>query len=126
MPSILVVDDDGPAGDLVAALLRHFGYRTSCASSGDAALERLGDALPDLVLLDMMMPGMNGIEVLRRIRGNARTADLPVVMYSALDDEEWRAKAHYAGACDYWIKGEFDVGELEERVRERLPVSAAS
>ena len=126
MPSILVVDDDAPAGDLVAALLRHFGYRTSCASSGDAALEQLGDvALPDLVLLDMMMPGMNGIEVLQRIRNNERTADLPVVMYSALDDEEWRAKAQYAGACDYWIKGQFDVGELEERVRERLPVSAS-
>jgi DNA-binding response OmpR family regulator len=120
MASILVVDDDAPAGDLVAALLRHFGHEASSACGGDAALERLSGALPDLVLLDLMMPGMNGIEVLRRIRKDARTADLPVVMLSALDDEDWRARAEYAGASDYWIKGGFDVGELEERVRSRL------
>ncbi|HET6246613.1 MAG TPA: response regulator [Tepidisphaeraceae bacterium] len=120
MQRILVVDDDAPAGDLVAALLRHFGYDASTACGGDDALQRLGGTLPDLVLLDLMMPGMNGIEVLKRIRTDTRTAELPVVMLSALDDEDWRARAHGAGACDYWIKGGFDVGELEERVRSRL------
>src|ERR1700679_1073346 len=104
MANILVVDDDAPAGDLVAALLRHFGHDASSACGGDAALERLGGVPPDLVLLDVMMPGMNGIEVLKRIRTDSRTADLPVVMLSALDDEDWRARAEASGACDYWIK----------------------
>lgn len=120
MPSILVVDDDAPAGDLVAALLRHFGYDASAACGGDAALQMLNGSRPDLVLLDLMMPGMNGIEVLRRIRDNEHTADVPVVMLSALDDEEWRQRAAGAGASDYWIKGGFDAGELEERVRTKL------
>ena len=122
MPSILVVDDDAAAGDLVAALIRHFGYEATSASSGDAALESLQGMLPDMVLLDMMMPDMNGIEVLKRIRSDARTADLPVVMLSALDDEEWRLRAESAGASDYWIKGALDVGEMEELLRSRLPV----
>jgi DNA-binding response OmpR family regulator len=107
-------------GELAAELLRQFGYEASRACGGYAGLEELTGIRPDLILLDMMMPDINGIDVLRQIRADPRTADIPVVMFSALDDEEWRAKAAYAGASDYWIKGEFDAGELEERVRERI------
>lgn len=121
MSRILVVDDDQPAGDLLTTILRNFGYQCSSATSGADALQTLAHSRPDLVILDMMMPGMNGLDVLKRIRSDARTADLPVVMYSALDDDEWRARAHHAGACDYWIKGGFDFGELEEKVRMQVP-----
>ncbi len=122
MASILVVDDDPAAGELFSAILRNFGYDTTSADSGNAALERLrAQSLPDLVILDMMMPGMNGIEVLRRIRSDARTAELPVVMFSALDDDDWRARAKDEGANDYWIKGCLDQGEIEEMVRTALP-----
>src|SRR5579863_7457853 len=116
MARILVIDDDAPAGDLVAALLRHYGHEASAACGGDAALQHLDTNKPDLVLLDLMMPGMNGIDVLRKIRSDQRLSSLPVVMLSALDDDDWRARAEYAGASDYWIKGEFDVDELEEKV----------
>jgi CheY-like chemotaxis protein len=121
MSKILVVDDDQQATDAFTAVLRNFGYHATAASSGDEALESLGGPLPDLVILDVMMPGMNGLEVLRRIREDSRTADLPVVMYSALDDDDWQARAKHEGASGYWIKGGLDRGELEEMVRHYLP-----
>jgi CheY-like chemotaxis protein len=121
MASILVVDDDQPAAELFAAILRHLGYHATSTCSGPQALEHIGTAMPDLVILDMMMPDMNGLEVLKRLRTDEKTAKVPVVMFSALDDDEWRERAAVAGANDYWIKGGFDAGELEERVRSRLP-----
>jgi DNA-binding response OmpR family regulator len=121
MARILIIDDDAPAADLVAAVLRQFGYETDCAVGGDAALSHLCHSVPDLVLLDIMMPTMNGIEVLRRIRADARTAGLQVIVLSALDDEEWRDRAQQEGASDYWIKGGFDFGELEERMNACCP-----
>lgn len=120
MSSILVIDDDQPAADLFAAILRHFGYHTTAATNGPAALRSMQTSPPDLVFLDVMMPDMNGLEVLRRIRTDEKTAHLPVIMFSALDDDEWKDRAKHAGADDYWIKGGLDFGELEDRVRSRL------
>ena len=120
MPSILVVDDDGPAAELYVSLLRIFGYEAVFVTSGFEALRHLGSALPDLVILDIMMPEMNGMDVLRRIKADKRTTCLPVVVFSALDDEEWRQRAANAGARDYWIKGGFDFGELQEKVASCL------
>ena len=125
MSKVLVVDDDPLSSDLFSAILKHFGYETRSACSGDSALQHLGEARPDLVILDIMMPGMNGVEVLRRIRSDARTADLPVIMYSALNDESWRDKARLAGATDFWVKGDFDFGELEEKMRSYMPAAPA-
>ncbi len=121
MSRILLVDDDQIASDMFSAIFRHFGYQVTSALSGNEALEHLNTDLPDLVIMDVMMPRMNGLEVLKKIRMDSRTADLPVVMFTALDDDEWRARAVDAGANDYWIKGSFDVGELEQTVRSCLP-----
>jgi len=121
MPSILLVDDDPVSADCFAAIFRQLGYAVTAASSGLAALAHLQQSLPDLVILDVMMPEMNGLEVLKQIRTNERTASLPVVMFSALDEDEWRERAVGAGADDYWIKGGFDYGELEQTIRSRLP-----
>src|SRR5437016_2971283 len=105
MPRILVVDDDQQTAELFTSILRHLGYHATSRFSGPDAIEHIGAALPDLVILDLMMPDMNGIEVLRQLRTNERTAAVPVVMFSALDDDEWRERAEQAGAADYWIKG---------------------
>ncbi len=121
MSKILVVDDDHNAADLFVTILRHYGHQVTSALSGKAALDHLEDAKPNLVILDMMMPNMNGLEVLQQIRADARTADIQVVIFSALDDDEWRDRAVAAGADDYWIKGSFDCGGLEEKVRSCLP-----
>jgi CheY-like chemotaxis protein len=122
MPRILVVDDDQLAAESFSALLKCLGYQATFATSGPAAMEHLISAgLPDLVILDLMMPDVDGLETLRRIRSDARTANVPVVVYTALDDDDWQARALDAGAHDYWIKGGFGFGELEEKVRSKLP-----
>jgi two-component system phosphate regulon response regulator PhoB len=121
MPQILVIDDDQLAAESFSAVLRHLGYQVMFVTSGPAALEHLSSGLPDLVILDVMMPELNGLDLLRRIRTDARTAQVPVVIYSALDDDQWRTDAMDAGAQDYWIKGCFGYGELEERLRVQLP-----
>ncbi len=121
MPHILVVDDDQLSAESFSAVLRHLGYQVMFVTSGPAALEHLTGGLPDLVIMDVMMPELNGLDLLRRIRTDEKTARVPVVIYSALDDDDWRIQAMDAGAQDYWIKGCFGYGELEEKLRVQLP-----
>ena len=88
MASILVVDDDQPAAELFAAILRHLGYHATSTCSGPSALEHIGTAMPDLVILDMMMPDMNGLEV--PAAPCAPTKEPPMCRWScsaALDDD---------------------------------------
>ena len=102
-------------------MIKHAGHHALCLHSGDAALAYLshGD-LPDLVILDVMMPGTDGMEVLRQVRQDPRTRDLPVVMFSALGEEESQRRALHQGANDYWVKSRFDFGELKERLESHL------
>ena len=86
--TILAVDDQPQNLRLLDAVLSPRGYRVITASSGEEAVEKLSQAVPDLVLLDIVMPGIDGYEVCRRIRGNPATAFLPVVMITASGDQE--------------------------------------
>ena len=93
---ILVVDDTPVNLKLLADLLTAKGYSITTAASGAEALQKIDGAAPDIVLLDVMMPGMSGYDVCRKIRENPATAMLPVVMVTALDpggDERRRASA---------------------------------
>ena len=82
MSKILVVDDDHNAAELFVTILRHYGHQVTSALSGKAALDHLEGCKPNLVILDMMMPSMNGLEVLQQIRADARTADIQVVIFA--------------------------------------------
>jgi adenylate cyclase len=113
-PSILVVDDQPPNLRLLDAILQPRGYRTLIATSGQEALEVLRRDEVDLVLLDILMPGMDGYEVCRRIREHPDTEFLPVVMITASDTAE-KVRATEAGADDFVTKP-FDHGELLARV----------
>ena len=121
MASILVVDDHAEICRGMARLLKYAGHSAMCLHSGDAALAYLshGD-LPDLVILDVMMPGTDGLEVLRQVRADPRTRDLPVVMFSALGEQESQERALRQGATDYWVKSRFDFGELKDRLDSHL------
>jgi adenylate cyclase len=99
------------------------GYRTSTAASGEEALARIAADLPDLVLLDVMMPGMNGYDVCRAIRADPACAVLPVVLVTALDPEHERVKGLEAGADDFLSKP-IHQAELMARVRSLLRVKA--
>jgi adenylate cyclase len=118
---ILVVDDTVNNVKLLKDLLTMKGYVVVTASSGPEALEQVEKERPDLVLLDVMMPGMNGYDVCRRIRENPTTGVLPVVMVTALDPGPERIKGLEAGADDFLTKP-INQPELLARVRSLLRI----
>lgn len=120
---ILVVDDVAKNVRLLADVLGARGYRTSTAASGTEALACIAADRPDLVLLDVMMPGMNGYEVCRAIRADPACAVLPVVLVTALDPEQERIKGLEAGADDFLSKP-IHQAELLARVRSLLRVKS--
>ncbi len=101
---VLVVDDNFVNVRLLEELLKSASYEVATANNGEAALEKIAQSPPDIVLLDVMMPGMDGYEVCRRIRQNEKTAQLPVIMVTALDKESDRGMALAAGANDFLSK----------------------
>ena len=119
-PLILVVDDLAQNVRLLEAVLSPKGFRVATASSGEEALEVLGKENPDLVLLDILMPGMDGYEVCHRIRQDPATAFLPVIMITASGGEE-KIRAIESGADDFVTKP-FDQAELQARVRSLVRV----
>jgi len=118
---ILVVDDTPNNVKLLKDLLTMKGYAVVTASSGPEGLEQIDKERPDLVLLDVMMPGMNGYDVCRRIRENPATGILPVVMVTALDPGPERIKGLEAGADDFLTKP-INQPELLARVRSLLRI----
>lgn len=118
---ILVVDDIAQNVKLLADLLTMKGYAVSTASTGESALERIAAELPDLVLLDVMMPGISGYEVCRRVRANPATALLPIVLCTSLDPQQERINGIESGADDFLGKP-INQPELFARVRSLLRI----
>ena len=112
MAHVLVVDDDATVREVVLSYLRADGYDVSEAADGETALSMVGHTRPDLVVLDVMLPGLDGLEVIRRIRAGG---DLPVIMLTALGTEEDRVVGLELGADDYLTKP-FSPRELVLRV----------
>src|SRR6185295_15694467 len=120
---ILVVDDTPQNVKLLGDLLRAKGYEVTTAASGELALESIAKQPPDLVLLDIMMPGISGYEVCRKIRENPATALLPVVLATSLDPNQERVKGIEAGADDFLNKP-VNQAELFARVKSLLRVKS--
>ena len=119
MSSILVVEDESAIAELIAINLRHAGFEVRIASDAEAANREVDRVLPDLVLVDWMLPGQTGLQLARRWRNEARTRDLPVIMLTARADETDKVAGLDAGADDYLTKP-FSPKELLARIRAVL------
>jgi DNA-binding response OmpR family regulator len=108
---ILVADDDSDIVDLLRMNLAARGYEVTTAGNGEEAWASASESPPDLVVLDVMMPKMDGLEVLAKLRAEPRTRDLPVVMLTARssDTDVWHG---WEAGADYYITKPFDLGEL--------------
>ena len=116
MSSTILIVDDEPAGrHTLESILDGQGYRLEMAGNGLEALEKAGQILPDVILLDVMMPGMDGFEVCRRIRNNPALAEIPIIMLTALDDRQSLLEGLESGADDYITKP-YDRFELRARL----------
>ena len=116
---ILVVDDDPALLQTISIVLREQGYEVITAGNGQEMLESMESCEPDLVLLDVLMPHLDGFQLLERIKSNERYADLPVLMVSSLPAEEATVKTLGLGAADY-IRKPFRVRELLARIQAQL------
>ena len=116
---VLVVEDEPDIRSLIVHHLEREGFRCRTAASGGEALARVRSSLPDLLVLDLMLPGMDGLEVCRRLRGDPATAGLPIIMLTAKADEVDRVVGLELGADDYLAKP-FSTKELVARVRAVL------
>jgi two-component system phosphate regulon response regulator PhoB len=120
MPAtILIVEDEADLSELMRYNLEAEGFRVVTSESGDEAVERIRDGVPDLILLDWMLPGLSGIELMRRWRSRDETARVPVIMVTARGEEEERVRGLATGADDYMVKP-FSMPELVARVQALL------
>ena len=119
MSRILVVEDESAIAELIAINLRHAGYEITIAGDADQALVEVDRVLPDLVVLDWMLPGQSGLALAKRWRGQTRTRELPIIMLTARAEEADKISGLDAGADDYLVKP-FSTNELLARIRAVL------
>ncbi|NWA43681.1 EAL domain-containing response regulator [Pseudomonas reactans] len=123
MATLLIVDDEPQVRKLLETLLHHEGYQTVSASSGEEALQVVAQQAPDLILLDIMMPGMDGYEVASQLKSDDVTAGIPIIMLSALSDPGARVSGLESGAEEFLSKP-IERIELSLRVRNLLRLTA--
>ena len=119
LPRVLIVEDESPIAELIAVNLRHNGFAPVWAEDGESAQRELDAVLPDVILLDWMLPGSSGLQLARRWRADARTKGVPILMLTARGDEPDKVAGLDAGADDYITKP-FSTQELLARIRAVL------
>lgn len=120
MSTILIVDDEPTVRETLLAMLEGQGYAIAEAVNGPEAIQKAGELRPDLILLDVMMPGMDGYEVCRRIRSTPDLAEVPIVILTALDDRASLLRGIESGADDILTKP-VDRQELRARAHHHAP-----
>jgi two-component system, OmpR family, phosphate regulon response regulator PhoB len=119
MSRIVVVEDESAIAELIAINLRHAGHQVTLAASAEQAQRAIDAVLPDLVVLDWMLPGQSGLALARQWRGSTRTRELPIIMLTARGEETDKVAGLDAGADDYLAKP-FSTNELMARIRAVL------
>lgn len=119
MPQVLIVEDEPAIAELIAVNLRHNGLQPIWAEDGDSAQREIDAVLPDVILLDWMLPGQSGLALARKWRADSRTKSVPIIMLTARGDEPDKVAGLDAGADDYMTKP-FSTQELLARIRAVL------
>ena len=118
MTSILVIEDDKFLRELIVQKLSKEGYDVSEAVDGEGGIKKIREEKPDLVLLDLILPGIDGFEVLKQAKEDKEVADVPVIILSNLGQQEDVEKGMKLGATDSLIKALFTPGEIIEKIQE--------
>lgn len=117
---ILIVEDDKFLRDLISKKLVGEGYRIALAVDGKEALTMIGQEKPDLILLDIILPGMNGFDVLKQIKEDSNFSDIPVLILSNLSQSEDVVKGFKLGAVDFLVKAHFTPAQIIDRIKQIL------
>ena len=120
MSRILIVDDMAISRDAMARLLRQQGYETTTAMNGAEGLAQLKKATPDLVLLDHMMPEVDGLTFLAGIRRFPKWKNLPVIMFTGIKDNTHHMKAQALGVKDYLVKADYTMPQLLATIQKHI------
>jgi DNA-binding response OmpR family regulator len=120
MAKILVAEDDKLISNSLCDALKAAGYEPTAAYDGEEAVAKIKEILPDLVLLDIMMPKLDGISVLWELKANPDTAKIPVVVLTNIGDVETISKIVEAGANDYLLKSDQSVDDIMQKVKDVL------
>ena len=121
-PVVLIVEDDEVLLRALYLIFHHDDYTIATASDGQTALDMTGRLKPDIVLLDLLLPKMNGFDYLKNLRSNTVLKDTPVIVLSNLGDSDNIAKAKSLGANDYLIKSNTDLTVLNDKVKKLLKI----
>ena len=116
MKRVLIIEDEKDLAELLAFNLEKEGYSATSVHDGKLGLERAGEEIPDLILLDLMLPGLHGTEVCKALRKDQRTAQIPIIMITAKGDEIDRVVGFEVGADDYIVKP-FSMREMALRIK---------
>jgi DNA-binding response OmpR family regulator len=118
--SILLVDDDLTLREMYAERLKAEGFAVEMAKDGEEALQKATDLHPNLVLLDVMMPKMNGLDVLKQLKAQAETSDIPIIVLTALIQDREKMESITRGADDYIVKSETMPGDVISKIKTVL------
>jgi len=125
MGRILIIDDMPGGREVMAKLLKQKGHETECAGNGEEGIAKMSKNIPDLILLDHMMPKVDGLSFLAQIRRFPRWKALPVIMYTGIRDRAHHMKAAALGVTEYLVKGDFNASDLLDHVQRTLGQTAA-
>ena len=122
MKNVLIIEDEKDLAELLAFNLEKEGYTATCVHDGKLGLERASADIPDLILLDLMLPGLLGTDICKALRKDQRTAQIPIIMITAKGDEIDRVVGFEVGADDYIVKP-FSMREMTLRVKALMRCS---
>lgn len=117
---ILIVEDDKFLRELIFEKLSGEGYEVSKAADGEEGVKKINEESPDLVLLDLILPGMDGFEVLSKVRGKKEIAQMPIIILSNLGQKEDIERGLTLGATDFMVKAHFTPNEIVDKVKSYI------